>query len=79
MTDYKDIFLAILAILVPAIVAILGYVIHRKTERIKIMENQLSDKKYQAYAGLVGMFLEFLRIRREAMCQTIIWQNRWLI
>ncbi len=45
MTDYKDIILAILAIVVPAIVAILGYIIHRKTERIKIMESQLSDKK----------------------------------
>lgn len=45
MTDFKDIILAVLAILIPAIVAILGYVIHRKTERIKIMESQLSDKK----------------------------------
>ena len=56
MSYYKDIILVILAILIPAIVAILGYVIHRKTERIKIMENQLSDKKYHAYAGLVDMF-----------------------
>ena len=61
MSDYKDIILAILTILIPAIGAILGYVIHRKTERIKIMENQLSDKKYQAYAGLVDMFFKILK------------------
>ncbi len=61
MTDYKDITLTILAIVVPAIVAILGYIIHRKTERIKIMESQLSDKKYQAYAGLVDMFFKILK------------------
>ena len=61
MTDFKDIILAVLAILIPAIVAILGYVIHRKTERIKIMESQLSDKKYHAYAGLVDMFFKILK------------------
>lgn len=61
MTDYKDIILGICAILIPAIVAILGYVIHRKTERIKIMESQLSDKKYIAYAGIVEMFFKILK------------------
>lgn len=61
MTDFKDIILAVLAILIPAIVAILGYVIHRKTERIKIMESQLSDKKYHAYAGLVDLFFKILK------------------
>lgn len=58
MADFKDIILAVLAILIPAIVAILGYVIHRKTER---MESQLSDKKYHAYAGLVDMFFKILK------------------
>lgn len=61
MTDFKDIILAVLAILIPAIVAILGYVIHRKTECIKIMESQLSDKKYHEYAGLVDMFFKILK------------------
>lgn len=45
MNENKDLILAILAVLVPAIVAFMGYIIHRKTERIKIMENQLSEKK----------------------------------
>lgn len=35
MTDFKDIILAVLAILIPAIVAILGYVIHRKNGAYK--------------------------------------------
>lgn len=61
MTDYKDIILTILSILIPAIVAIFGYIIHRKTEHIKIMESQLSDKKYIAYAGLVEMFFRILK------------------
>lgn len=61
MTDYKDIILALLAILIPAIVAISGYIIHRKTEHIKIMESLLSDKKYIAYAGLVEMFFGILK------------------
>lgn len=61
MNDYKDIILTILSILIPAIVAILGYIIHRKTEHIKIMESQLSDKKYIAYAGLVEMFFRILK------------------
>lgn len=52
MTDFKDIILAVLAILIPAIVAIFGYVIHRKTERIKIMESQLSDKNTMHMQGL---------------------------
>ena len=59
MNENKDLILAILAVLVPAIVAFMGYIIHRKTERIKIMENQLSEKKYLAYAGIVTLFSLF--------------------
>lgn len=31
MNDNKDLILAILAVLVPAVVAFMGYIIHRKT------------------------------------------------
>lgn len=41
MNDNKDLILAILAVLVPAVVAFMGYIIHRKTERIKIMEKSI--------------------------------------
>lgn len=61
MNDNKDLVLAILAVLVPAVVAFMGYIIHRKTERIKIMENQLSEKKYLAYAGIVTLFFNILK------------------
>ena len=38
----------------------------RKIEQIKIMENQLSDKKYNAYADLVGIFFSILKnVKKE--------------
>ena len=39
----------------------MGWIIYRKTERIKIMENQLSDKKYKAYADVVSIFFGILK------------------
>lgn len=52
----NEIILAIIS----TICIILGWIIHRKTERIKIMENQLSDNKYKAYADLVAFFYKVL-------------------
>ena len=46
--------------------ALMAALLHRKTERIKIMENQLSDKKYEAYADLVGMFYDVLKDVKES-------------
>ena len=43
------------------IITILGWIIHRKTERIKIIENQLSEKKYKAYADIVQLFYDILK------------------
>lgn len=37
------------------LIIILGWIVHRKTERIKIIENQLSEKKYKAYADMVTL------------------------
>ena len=51
----------LLPILLPVICTILGWIIHRKTERIKIMENQLSDKKYKAYADIASVFFGILK------------------
>lgn len=50
-----------LSVLLPVICTILGWVIYRKTEQIKIMENQLSDKKYKAYADVVSVFFSILK------------------
>ena len=49
------------SVLLPIICTILGWIIYRKTERIKIMENQLSDKKYKAYADVVSVFFGILK------------------
>jgi len=43
------------------VIAIMGWIMQRKTERIKIMENQLSDKKYKAYANTVEIFYSVLK------------------
>lgn len=40
---------------------ILSLIIQRKTEKIKITESQLSEKKYIAYANLVSMFYNILK------------------
>ena len=56
-----NLIITILTIALPIIATILGWVIHRKTEKIKIMENQLSDKKYQAYANIVSTFYSILK------------------
>lgn len=50
-----------ISIILTVIIAILGWMMQRKIEQIKIMENQLSDKKYNAYANLVGLFFGILK------------------
>lgn len=52
-----SIFIAVLT----ALCAIFGLIIQRKTEKIKIIESQLSEKKYKAYADLVGMFYNIFK------------------
>lgn len=56
-----NLIITILTIALPIIATILGWIIHRKTEKIKIMQNQLSDKKYQAYADIVSTFYSILK------------------
>lgn len=50
-----------LSVLLPIICTILVWIIYRKTERIKIMENKLSDKKYKDYADVVSVFFGILK------------------
>lgn len=52
---------AIVTTIVTALVTFMGFVISRKTEKIKIMESQLSEKKYKAYADAVDMFYSILK------------------
>ena len=53
-----DLIITILSVALPIIATILGWVIHRKTEKIKIMENQLSDKKYKLTLILYQRFTQ---------------------
>ena len=46
----------ILNVLVPAIVAVAGFIIAWQTEKLRTMREQLSEKKYNAYADAVKMF-----------------------
>ena len=51
----------ILTVLVPAIVTIAGIVIAWQTEKLRTMREQLSEKKYNAYADAVKMFYSVLK------------------
>ena len=49
-----------IASLAGIIIVVLGWYIHRQTERIKVMENLISEKKNEAYSKFVGLFYELL-------------------
>lgn len=48
------------------IIIILGWYIHRQTERIKVMENLISEKKNEAYSSFVGLFYDLLTQTKES-------------
>lgn len=50
-----------MTIFVPAIVAVAGIIIARQTEKLRTMREQLSEKKYKAYADAVKMFYSVLK------------------
>ena len=53
--------IAILSILISAIVAVAGIIIAWQTEKLRTMREQLSEKKYNAYADAVKMFYSILK------------------
>ena len=57
----QEILSTILNVLVPAIVAVAGIVIAWQTEKLRTMREQLSEKKYKAYADAVKMFYSILK------------------
>ena len=63
----KDTFIALLTVLVPAIVAIAGTVIAWQMEKLRTMREQLSEKKYKAYADAVKMFYAILKDSKAHM------------
>ena len=62
----SEIILGSISIILTVVIAVLGWIMHRKTEQIKIMENQLSDRKDKAYADLVSLFFSILKdVKKE--------------
>lgn len=57
----QDLIIAILAIIIPAVVTVAGIIIARQTEKLRTMREQLSEKKYKAYADAVKMFYSVLK------------------
>ena len=57
----QDVLNSILTVFVPAIVAVAGIVIAWQTEKLRTMREQLSEKKYNAYADAVKMFYSVLK------------------
>ena len=53
--------LEILSIALSGILLILGWLYNRRTEEIKIMRAQLSERKHKAYADCVGTFYSILK------------------
>lgn len=60
-----NLFLGIISTVATVICALLGAMLHRKTERIKIMEGQLSEKRYSAYAKLYDFFYEVFKNTKD--------------
>lgn len=60
-----SIILGIISAIATLTCAVFGAMLHRKTERIKIMEGQLSEKRYLAYAKLYDFFYEMLKGQKD--------------
>ena len=57
--------LGVFSIIATIACAILGALLSRKTERIKIMEKQLSEKRYVAYAKLYDFFYDLFKNQKS--------------
>jgi len=60
-----NITLGIISAIATITCAVFGAMLHRKTERIKIMEGQLSEKRYLAYAKLYDFFYEMFKSQKD--------------
>ena len=60
-----NVILGFISIVVTLLCAYLGALLHRKTERIKIMEGQLSEKRYSAYEKLYDFFYDMFKNAKD--------------
>ena len=65
--DKKDVVLVVKGVIsfLSITIVILGWYIHRQTEKIKVMENLISEKKNEAYSSFVGLFYDLLKQSKE--------------
>ena len=65
--DIEDVVLLVKGVIsfLSITIVILGWYIHRQTERIKVMENLISEKKNDAYSSFVGLFYDLLKQSKE--------------
>ena len=61
----SNIVIPLLSISLALVVTVLGWIIARKTEEIKIMRAQLSDRKVEAYSTAVDMFYSLLKDQKQ--------------
>ncbi len=59
------ILLGLVSTIATLLCAFLAAMLHRKTERIKIMEGQLSEKRYSAYAKLYDFVYELFKKTKD--------------
>lgn len=65
--DKEDVVLLVKGVIsfLSITIVILGWYIHRQTEKIKVMENLISEKKKEAYSSFVGLFYDLLKQSKE--------------
>ena len=65
--DKEDVVLLVKGVIsfLSITIVILGWYIHRQTEKIKVMENLISEKKNEAYSSFVGLFYDLLKQSKE--------------
>ena len=65
--DKEDVVLLVKGVIsfLSITIVILGWSIHRQIERIKVMENLISEKKNEAYSSFVGLFYDLLKQSKE--------------
>lgn len=65
--DKEDVVLLVKGVIsfLSITIVILGWYIHRQTEKIKVMENLISEKTNEAYSSFVGLFYDLLKQSKE--------------
>lgn len=53
--------LELLSIVLSAVIIILGWLYNRRTEEMKIMRSQLSERKHKVYADIIATFYSVLK------------------